>query len=59
MQVAEAVGAALAEQGVDTVFGVVGSGNLVVTNALPPAARASSPPATRAARSRWPTAGRA
>jgi thiamine pyrophosphate-dependent acetolactate synthase large subunit-like protein len=34
MQVAEAVGAALAEQGVDTVFGLLGSGNLLVTNAL-------------------------
>lgn len=34
MQVAEAVGAALARSGIDTVFGVVGSGNFHVTNAL-------------------------
>ena len=34
MLVSEAVGAALAELGVDTVFGVVGSGNFHVTNAL-------------------------
>jgi acetolactate synthase I/II/III large subunit len=34
MQVVEAVGAALAEQGVDTVFGVVGSGNFHITNEL-------------------------
>jgi thiamine pyrophosphate-dependent acetolactate synthase large subunit-like protein len=32
--VADAVGATLAAAGVDTVFGVLGSGNLVVTNAL-------------------------
>src|SRR3954468_18938080 len=32
--VADAVGRRLAALGVDTVFGVVGSGNLVVTNAL-------------------------
>jgi thiamine pyrophosphate-dependent acetolactate synthase large subunit-like protein len=34
MLVAEAVGRALAGLGVDTVFGLMGSGNLVVTNAL-------------------------
>ncbi|WP_067814786.1 thiamine pyrophosphate-binding protein [Actinomadura kijaniata] len=34
MIVAEAVGAALARLGADTVFGVVGSGNFHVTNAL-------------------------
>jgi acetolactate synthase-1/2/3 large subunit len=34
MNVAEAVGRALAAQGVDHVFGVVGSGNFHVTNAL-------------------------
>lgn len=34
MIVAEALGAALAAQGVGTVFGVVGSGNFHVTNAL-------------------------
>jgi acetolactate synthase I/II/III large subunit len=34
MLVSEAVGAALAELGTDTVFGVVGSGNFHVTNAL-------------------------
>ncbi len=34
MLVSEAVGAALAELGADTVFGLVGSGNFVVTNAL-------------------------
>ena len=33
-QVADSVGAALARLGVDTVFGVTGSGNFVVTNAL-------------------------
>jgi thiamine pyrophosphate-dependent acetolactate synthase large subunit-like protein len=34
MLVAEAVGRALAAEGVDVCFGVLGSGNLVVTNAL-------------------------
>lgn len=34
MLVAEAVGRALAAQGVEVVFGVVGSGNFAVTNAL-------------------------
>ena len=34
MLVSEAVGAALATLGADTVFGVVGSGNFKVTNAL-------------------------
>ncbi|MQA86474.1 MAG: thiamine pyrophosphate-binding protein [Streptosporangiales bacterium] len=34
MRVAQAVGRAFAELGVDTVFGVVGSGNFHVTNAL-------------------------
>jgi thiamine pyrophosphate-dependent acetolactate synthase large subunit-like protein len=34
MLVAEAVGRALAAMGVDTVFGLMGSGNLTVTNAL-------------------------
>jgi hypothetical protein len=34
MQVSEAVGATLARLGADTVFGVVGSGNFHVTNAL-------------------------
>jgi len=34
MQVTEAVAAALADLGADTVFGVVGSGNFHVTNAL-------------------------
>ena len=34
MLVSEAVGATLAELGADTVFGVVGSGNFRVTNAL-------------------------
>ena len=34
MLVAEAVGRALAGLGVDTVFGLMGSGNLAVTNAL-------------------------
>jgi len=34
MKVADAVGSALAEAGVDHVFGVVGSGNFHVTNAL-------------------------
>ncbi|NEA24069.1 thiamine pyrophosphate-binding protein, partial [Actinomadura bangladeshensis] len=34
MNVAEAVGRALARLGADTVFGVVGSGNFHVTNAL-------------------------
>ena len=34
MRVAEAVGRGLAGLGVNTVFGVVGSGNFHVTNAL-------------------------
>ena len=34
MLVSDAVAAALADQGVDTVFGLVGSGNFHVTNAL-------------------------
>src|SRR6476469_885031 len=34
MLVAEAVGRALAAMGVETVFGLMGSGNLTVTNAL-------------------------
>src|SRR5205814_8631968 len=34
MQVSEAVGATLAGLGADTVFGLVGSGNFHVTNAL-------------------------
>jgi thiamine pyrophosphate-dependent acetolactate synthase large subunit-like protein len=34
MTVAEVLGTALAAQGVDTVFGVVGSGNFHITNAL-------------------------
>src|SRR5215210_7065063 len=34
MRVGEAVGRALAELGVDVVFGVMGSGNLSFTNAL-------------------------
>src|SRR3712207_4010079 len=34
MNVAEAVGSTLARCGVDTVFGVVGSGNFVATNAM-------------------------
>ena len=34
MLVAEAVGRALASLGVDAVFGLLGSGNLTVTNAL-------------------------
>ena len=40
MLVSEAVGATLAELGADTVFGVVGSGNFQVTNALVAAGRA-------------------
>ena len=34
MAVADVIGATLAAHGVDTIFGVVGSGNFVVTNAL-------------------------
>ena len=34
MTVADAVGRALVGAGIDTVFGVVGSGNFVVTNAM-------------------------
>src|SRR5215469_18601380 len=34
MLVSDAVGAVLADLGADTVFGVVGSGNFLVTNAL-------------------------
>src|SRR5215213_11993678 len=34
MQVSEAIGRALADRGVDVFFGLVGSGNFTVTNAL-------------------------
>ena len=34
MLVAEAIGRALAAHGVDIVFGLLGSGNLTVTNAM-------------------------
>ena len=34
MLVAEAIGRALVAHGIDTVFGLLGSGNLTVTNAL-------------------------
>ena len=34
MLVAEAIGRALVAHGVDTVFGLLGSGNLAVTNAM-------------------------
>ena len=47
--VANAVGAALAQAGVRTVFGVVGSGNFHVTNALTAGGNSSSPRGTRAA----------
>jgi acetolactate synthase-1/2/3 large subunit len=39
MLVAEAVGRALAALGVDAVFGLLGSGNLAMTNALHNAGR--------------------
>ena len=34
MQVSEAIGRALADRGVEVFFGLVGSGNFAVTNAL-------------------------
>ena len=59
MTVGDAVGAAIASEGVRDAFGVVGSGNLVVTNALRRAGRRLPPTlATRVARSAWPTATR-
>ena len=45
--VADVVGATLAAQGVRDAFGILGSGNLVVTNALCGTARGSIMPATR------------
>ena len=55
MHVAQAVGRTLAAQGVEHVFGVVGSGNFHVTNALVAAGARFVPPRTRAARPAWPT----
>ena len=52
MRVAEAVGRALAGLGVDHVFGVVGSGNFHVTNALVAAGARFVAAGTRAARRR-------
>ena len=57
--VADVVGETLAAQGVSDAFGILGSGNLVVTNALSAAAPASIPPATRAGQSAWRTGTRA
>ena len=57
MLVTDAVAAVLAEFGVDTVFGVVGSGNFRVTNALISRVRGSSRPGMKTARPAWPTAG--
>lgn len=55
MKVAEAVGRAVAEAGVDHVFGVVGSGNFHLTNALVAASTPGSfPPGMKAGRRRWP-----
>ena len=48
-------GRTLAGLGVGHVFGVVGSGNFDVTNALRRPGCRSPPPGTRAARPRWPT----
>ena len=59
MLVAEAVGRALAALGRGHVFGLMGSGNLAVTNALRDAGARFTPRATRAARSAWPTGTRA
>ena len=44
MLVAEAVGRALGALGVDVVFGLIGSGNLAVTNAMRDAGGARSTP---------------
>ena len=57
--VADVVGETIAAQGVRDAFGVLGSGNLVVTNALVRGGARFHPPATRAARSAWPTGTRA
>ena len=56
--VSEVVGATLAQLGVDTVFGLLGSGNAIVTNALvSPAVRGITRRGMSAARPRWPTGG--
>ena len=59
MLVSEVVGRTLHRLGGDVVFGLMGSGNLAVTNAIVACGGRSSPPATRPARSAWPTATRA
>ena len=53
--VAELVGYTLARLGGGHVFGVVGSGNFTVTNALRRPASRSPPPGTKAAQPPWPT----
>ena len=58
MLVSDAVAATLAGLGADTLFGVVGSGNFHLANALIARAPGSSRPGTRAAPPAWPTAGR-
>ncbi len=57
MLVYEAVATGLANLGVDTVFGVVGSGNFHVTNALVAGVPAMCPPGTSAVLPAWPTPG--
>lgn len=51
--VAEQVGAYLARLGVGHAFGVVGSGNFVVTNALREAESPSSQPGMKEVRRPW------
>ena len=53
--VADVVGQTIAATGVTDAFGVLGSGNLSSPTRCAPAALASTPPGTRAARSAWPT----
>ena len=55
MRVDEAVGLALAALGVEQSFGVVGSGNFHVTNALVRAGSRFVAARHEGARRRWPT----
>jgi thiamine pyrophosphate-dependent acetolactate synthase large subunit-like protein len=52
--VADAIGRALARQGTRHVFGLIGSGNFQVSNALVAVVCASWRRATKVARFRWP-----
>ena len=55
MKVSEAVAGVLMDRGVRQVFALLGSGNLVVTNALSLLALNLQPRGMRRARSRWQT----